>query len=101
MSDILPGNDLLSAEIEAMGQRHCPFQVLDDTNIMVVTALFVFRETVGNAIFPGLLYASVVILAVLNIASFRMPKPGDRWLYVVGLYVVGTSVLLWRQGVSG
>ncbi len=72
-----------------------------DTNIIVVTALFPFRETLGNAIFPWLLYASVVILAVLNVASFRIPKPGDGWLYGVGLYVVGMSVLLCGQGVTG
>jgi uncharacterized membrane protein YedE/YeeE len=68
---------------------------------MVVTALFAFRETLGTAIFPWLLYASVVILAVLNVASFRIPKPGDGWLYGVGLYVVGMSVLLCGQGVTG
>jgi CDP-diacylglycerol--serine O-phosphatidyltransferase len=72
-----------------------------DTNIMVVTALFAFRETLGNSIFPWLLYASVAILAVLNVASFRIPKPGDGWLYGVGLYVVGMSVLLCGQGVTG
>lgn len=72
-----------------------------DTNTIVVTALFAFRDILGTAIFPWSLYASIVILAVLNIAPFRMPKPGDRALYVVGVYVVGMSVLLWRQGVSG
>jgi CDP-diacylglycerol--serine O-phosphatidyltransferase len=72
-----------------------------DTNIMVVTAVFAFRYVLGNAIFPWVLYASVVILAVLNVGTFRVPKQGDGWLYGIGLYVVGMSVLLWGQGVSG
>jgi CDP-diacylglycerol--serine O-phosphatidyltransferase len=71
-----------------------------DTNIIVVTALFAFRETLGHTTFPWLLYTAVVILAVLNVASFRMPKAGERWCYAVAAYVVGMTVILLARGVS-
>jgi CDP-diacylglycerol--serine O-phosphatidyltransferase len=71
-----------------------------DTNIIVVTALFAFRESLGHTTFPWLLYIAVVILAVLNVASFRMPKAGERWCYVVAAYVVGMTAILSARGVS-
>lgn len=70
-----------------------------DTNIIVVTALIAFREPVGHTTFPWVLYATIVMLAILNVASFRVPKPGKRSYYAVVAYVVGMTVFHVR-GVS-
>jgi CDP-diacylglycerol--serine O-phosphatidyltransferase len=63
-----------------------------DSNIIAVTALFAFREAIGPGLFPGLLYAMVVTLAVLNLAPFRVPKPTTAWYYVIMAYVVAMTV---------
>ncbi len=59
-----------------------------DTNIIVVTALFTVRDFAGSTAFAWLLYAAVILLALLNVASFRVPKPTLRWYYAVAAYVV-------------
>ena len=64
-----------------------------DTNIIVVTALLPFRELFGNVTFPLVLYATVVALAILNVAPFRMPKLVGGWSYVIAIYVAGMTVL--------
>ena len=68
-----------------------------DTNIIVVTALFAVREPVGHVAFPWLLYAAVIVLAMLNVAPFRMPKPTRTWYYVVAAYVVAMTAFNVRQ----
>ncbi len=64
-----------------------------DSNIIVVTALFPFRELMGHVTFSWVLYVAVVTLAILNVAPFRMPKLGGGWYYVVAAYVVAMTVL--------
>ena len=59
-----------------------------DTNIVVVTALFPFRELLGHVAFSWVLFAAIVTLAILNVAPFRMPKLVGGWYYVVAAYVV-------------
>ena len=64
-----------------------------DSNIIVVTALFPFRELLGHITFSWVLYAAVVTLAILNVAPFRMPKLVGGWYYVVATYVVAMTAL--------
>ena len=64
-----------------------------DSNIIVVTALFPFRELLGHAAFSSVLYVAIVTLAVLNVAPFRMPKLTGGWYYVVALYILGMTAL--------
>jgi CDP-diacylglycerol--serine O-phosphatidyltransferase len=64
-----------------------------DTNIIVVTALFPFRELLGDVTFSWALYVTVVALAILNVAPFRMPKLVGGWYYVVAVYVVVMTAL--------
>ena len=64
-----------------------------DTNIMVVTALFPFRELLGHITFSWVLYAAIVTLAILKVAPFRMPKLVGVWYYVVAAYVVAMTFL--------
>jgi CDP-diacylglycerol--serine O-phosphatidyltransferase len=59
-----------------------------DMNIVVVTALFPFRQVLGHDAFSWVLFAAIVTLAILNLAPFRMPKLVGGWYYVVAAYVV-------------
>ncbi len=68
-----------------------------DNNIIAITLLFLLEGVVSQQLFTGLLYTAVVVLAVLNVSSFRMPKPGRPWFYVITLYAVGMMcVYSWR-----
>jgi CDP-diacylglycerol--serine O-phosphatidyltransferase len=62
-------------------------------NIIVVTALFPFRELLGHPTFSWVLYVAVVTLAILNVSPFRMPKMEGGWYYIVAIYVVAMTAL--------
>ncbi|MBL4686616.1 MAG: CDP-alcohol phosphatidyltransferase family protein [Nannocystaceae bacterium] len=64
-----------------------------DSNIIAVTALFVFRDTIGPGSFPAVLYALIVTLAILNVSPFRVPKPTVRSYYMITAYVIGITAL--------
>ena len=64
-----------------------------DSNIIVVTALFPFRELLGHDAFSWVLYVAVITLAILNVAPFRMPKLVGGWYYIVAIYVVAMTAL--------
>jgi phosphatidylserine synthase len=64
-----------------------------DSNIIVVTALFPFRELLGHVTFSWVLYVAVVTLAILNVAPFRMPKLIGGWYYFIAAYVVAMTAL--------
>jgi CDP-diacylglycerol--serine O-phosphatidyltransferase len=64
-----------------------------DTNIVVITLLVGGRGLVGELVFPWLLYGGVLMLAMLNVASFRMPKPTRPWYYAVVAYVISMTAL--------
>jgi CDP-diacylglycerol--serine O-phosphatidyltransferase len=62
-----------------------------DSNIMVVSAVFALQDLVGEPQIKWLLYATVIVLAGLNVAPFRMPKPSLKWYYFVASYVIGMT----------
>lgn len=64
-----------------------------DTNIIVVTAVFAFRDIAGHAVFPWILYGTVLSLAALNLGPFRSPKLVGNWYYGITAYVVGMTAL--------
>ncbi len=68
-----------------------------DTNIIAVTALFAMREPLGESLFPGVLYAVVVLLALLNIGRFRSPKLVGFWYYLIATYVLGMTLFFYRS----
>lgn len=68
-----------------------------DSNIIAITALFAVRDVVGAELFPGLCYLVVVVLAGLNVAPFRMPKPTRAWYYAVMVYVLCMTMFNVRQ----
>ncbi len=68
-----------------------------DNNIIAIPLLFLLEGVLSQRFFTGVLYTAVVLLAVLNVSSFRMSKPGRRWLYVITLYAVGLAcIYAWR-----
>ncbi len=67
-----------------------------DTNIIVVAGLCAFREPIGATLFPWVFYATVVLLALLNLARFRTPKLTGGWYYVIAAYVLGMTIFYVR-----
>ena len=62
-----------------------------DNNLIVLALLFVFEPVIGRAIFAIVLYAALMVLAALNVASIETPKLGGRWYYAVILYALVLS----------
>lgn len=72
-----------------------------DSNLIAVPLVFLLDGPLGHAAFVACLYATVVVLAILNVSSFRMPKPRSGSYYVVTLYVIGLSLFYaWRLSQS-
>ena len=64
-----------------------------DTNIIVVTALFPFRELLGHTAFSWVLCGAIITLAILNVSPFRMPKLAGGWYYAIFVYVVMMAII--------
>jgi CDP-diacylglycerol---serine O-phosphatidyltransferase len=68
-----------------------------DSNLIAVPLVFLLDGLIGHAAFVVCLYAVIVVLAILNVSSFRMPKPGAGSYYLITLYVIGLSLsYAWR-----
>jgi len=68
-----------------------------DHNVILVALVFLLEGLVGRTAFAIVLYVAIVMLAVLNVMTFRMPKVGGRWYYVFTVFVVSlTAVYGWR-----
>jgi len=69
--------------------------------LMLTAAGAVRLSYFSRSAFGAVLYMTIVVLAILNVAPFRMPKPGGRWYIVITVYVLGMTVLygwrLWTQ----
>jgi CDP-diacylglycerol--serine O-phosphatidyltransferase len=64
-----------------------------DTNIIVVSLVIALQDLLGEQQIKWLLYAAIVTLAGLNVATFRMKKPSLKWYYLVAAYVFGMTAL--------
>jgi len=68
-----------------------------DNNALIVVALFVFEPFLSPSVFAVVLYLTLVLLSVLNVAPIRTPKLSGGWYHVLGIYTVSTSVFFaWR-----
>ncbi len=72
-----------------------------DNNVLILALLFVFQPAMGSASFAVVLYAALMALAALNVASLRTPKFGDRWYWAVALYAICLSAIYGWQLLSG
>jgi len=64
-----------------------------DNNIYVLALLFAFEPLIGETVFAVVLYAALMVLAALNVASIATPKRGGRWYFVVIAYAVVLSLV--------
>jgi len=68
-----------------------------DNNVLVLGLLFVVEPALAPAAFATILYLALLMLAALNVAPIKTPKPGGRWFYAVGLYaLVLTGIYAWQ-----
>jgi CDP-diacylglycerol--serine O-phosphatidyltransferase len=64
-----------------------------DHNTLFLALLFLLDGQIAGTIFALVLYAAIVVLAVLSVTPFRMPKVGGRWYYVFIVFVVSLTVV--------
>ncbi len=68
-----------------------------DNNLIAVPLVFLLDGLLGHTAFVVCLYATIVVLAILNVSSFRMPKLKAGSYYVITFYVFGLSLFYaWR-----
>jgi CDP-diacylglycerol--serine O-phosphatidyltransferase len=68
-----------------------------DYNVIFVALVFLLEGVLERTTFAMVLYVAIVMLAVLSVMPFRMPKASGRWYHVFAVYVVSlTAVYGWR-----
>ena len=68
-----------------------------DSNLIAVPLVFLLDGLLGHFAFTACLYATIVVLAILNVSSFRMPKPRAGSYYAITFYSTGLSLFYaWR-----
>lgn len=69
-----------------------------DNNGIFLVLLFVFDGFISAPLFTALLYALILVLAALNVASIRTPKlSGGTWYYAIVAYtLVSTLFYSWQ-----
>ena len=72
-----------------------------DNNVIILALLFLFQHAVSATAFAIVLYAALIALAALNVASIRTPKFGGSWYYVVTLYALCLSAIYGWQLLYG
>jgi len=72
-----------------------------DNTPLVVSAVFLLYTFINHSVFEAILYATILVMAFLHVAPFRMGKLGGRWYYAVtGYVVIMTAIhalILWSQ----
>ena len=72
-----------------------------DNSPIAVSAIFLLQSFLNQTNFVAILYATVLVMALLHVAPFRTPKLGRTWNYIFTAYVVimtGVySFILWTQ----
>ena len=73
---------------------------IDNTPI-AVSAVFLLQGFLDHNAFVAVLYATIVVMALLHVAPFRTGKLGRIWNYIFTAYVVvmtgAFSYILWTQ----
>jgi CDP-diacylglycerol--serine O-phosphatidyltransferase len=68
-----------------------------DNNAIIVAIIFLLEGIVSRGAFSVILYVTVVLLAIANVAPIRTPKFVGRWYVVMTLFVVVLTVFYsWR-----
>ena len=64
-----------------------------DNNMILLVFVFAFQRLVEVPVFAGVVYALLMVLAVLNLAPIRTPKFSGGWYYAIAGYAVVMSAL--------
>jgi len=68
-----------------------------DNNVLILVAVFAFQPALGDTAFATLLYATIIVLAMLNVSPLRTPKLTGRWFIVLIAYALAASAFYgWR-----
>lgn len=59
-----------------------------DNNVLILAFVFLFEILFSHAIFSIIIYALLMILSALNLASIRIPKFDSNWIYALVAYVI-------------
>lgn len=72
-----------------------------DNNGIILAFVFLFNGLVSQTVFTVILYASLMVLAALNVAPIRTPKLTGRWYYVLIIYILVLTMIygwiLWNK----
>ena len=64
-----------------------------DNNVLILAFVFLFEILFSQAIFAIIIYALLMILSALNLASIRTPKFDGNWVYALVAYVIIMTVV--------
>ncbi len=68
-----------------------------DHNVILLSVVFMLEGQIGGTEFAIVLYIATVLIAILSIAPFRMPKLAGHWYFVFTGFVVSLTVVYgWR-----
>lgn len=66
-----------------------------DNNVLILAFVFLFESFFSHAIFAIIIYALLMILSALNLASVRTPKFAGKWVYALVAYVFAMTAFFW------
>lgn len=66
-----------------------------DNNVLILAFVFLFESLFSHAIFAMIIYALLMILSALNLASVRTPKFDGKWVYALVTYVLAMTAFFW------
>ena len=68
-----------------------------DNNVLILVVVFALQLALSARVFAVLLYVTLMVLAILNVAPIRTPKLTGRWYFAVIAYALAASAFYgWR-----
>lgn len=72
-----------------------------DNNVLILAFVFLFEGLFPHSTFTIAIYSLLMVLAALNLSSIPTPKFGEKWVYVLVIYVVvSTFILGWQLSLN-
>lgn len=64
-----------------------------DNNIIILSIVFLLDGFITQGAFLVILYATLMILAIFNVAPIRTPKLAGKWFHVITFYILGMTAI--------
>lgn len=64
-----------------------------DNNILILALVFLLESLMPQSTFSIVLYVMLMILAGFNLSPIRTPKFGERWFYILTVYVLILTII--------